>query len=184
MNGYTERPAALARIRLTWVRIGDFPSTPNATLSFVCDSEVPAAAVRATAGANAFVIQRKLAGKTSRMTIGEACAWDIDEVRAEDRRLQALRDERHDPRQVKADRNAAAEGKAEAARCETGIAGEARRACRQVRRVRWSEWPAWRLASPAVRFAAAAGISASGQQPDPIALCHSASRIARAPASV
>lgn len=64
------------------------------------------------------------------MTIGEACAWDIDEVRAEDRRLQALRDERHDPRQVKADRIAATEAKAEEGRGETVIAGEAGQACR------------------------------------------------------
>lgn len=71
---------------------------------------MPRLAVRATAaGAKAFIFETKLNRQTIRLTIGDVRAWNLDDARAEARRLQTIVDAGRDPRQVKAEITAADE---------------------------------------------------------------------------
>ena len=106
----------MARTKLTAGRIRDFACPTGKAQAFLWDTEAPGLAVRATAGASAFVFQGKLNNKDFRMTIGDVRAWGIDEARTEARRLQTLVDQGTDPRQEKAERIAASEAKREEAR--------------------------------------------------------------------
>lgn len=129
----------MARTKLTAGRIRDFTCTPGKAQSFLWDSEAPGLAVRATAGAKAFVYQGKLNNKDFRVTIGDSRAWGIDDARAEARRLQTLVDQGADPRQEKAERIAASEAKREEARRIEAPALEAWAAYLEARRPKWGE---------------------------------------------
>lgn len=72
-------------------------------------------------GAKSYIFERRLFGRTVRLTIGDCLDWPIDgpagsnrSARAEARRLATLIDQGIDPRQIKADQ--AAESKAESKR--------------------------------------------------------------------
>ena len=106
----------MARTKLTAGRIRDFACPTGKAQAFLWDSEAPGLALRATAGAKAFVYQGKLNNKDFRVTIGDSRAWGIDDARTEARRLQTLVDQGTDPRQEKAERIAASEAKREEAR--------------------------------------------------------------------
>ena len=109
----------MPRIKLTAGRIRDFDRPTDKAQAFLWDTEVPGLAVRATAGAKAYIFQGKLTGKDLRVTIGDVRAWSLDDARTEARRLQTLIDQGTDPRQEKAERIAAAEAKrAEAKRAD------------------------------------------------------------------
>lgn len=129
----------MARTKLTAGRIRDFTCTPGKAQSFLWDSEAPGLAVRATAGAKAFVYQGKLNNKDFRVTIGDSRAWGIDDARTEARRLQTLVDQGTDPRQEKAERIAASEAKREEARRIEAPALEAWAAYLEARRPKWGE---------------------------------------------
>jgi integrase len=115
----------MAREKLTAGRITKFACARGKAQSFLWDSEVPGLAIRATAnGSKAFVFQGKLGGKSMRITIGDVDVWDIEGIekdgsgqvikhgaREEARRLQALIDQKIDPRHAKADQVAAAEAR-------------------------------------------------------------------------
>ena len=105
----------MQRERLTPERIRRFNCADGTAQAFLWDTEAPGLAVRATAGASAFVFQGKLNNKDFRMTIGDVRAWGIDDARTEARRLQTEIDQGNDPRQQKAERIAAAEAKRAAA---------------------------------------------------------------------
>lgn len=94
----------MARVKLTAGRVREFAVQPGKQQSFLWDAETPWLAVRATKGAKAFVFQSLVAGKTARITIGDVEAWDIDQARAEARKLQTQIDKGIDPRQAKAQR--------------------------------------------------------------------------------
>lgn len=97
----------MARVKLTAGRIRDFGRRPDQQQSFLWDTEAPRLAVRATQGAKVFVFQGRIHGETPRIKIGDCSAWNIDQARAEARRLQTLIDQGIDPRQDKADKIAA-----------------------------------------------------------------------------
>lgn len=115
----------MARIKLTAGRIRDFTCDSDKPQSFLWDTEAPGLGVRATeAGGKAYVFQGKLNGKTIRVTIGDVATWNIEGTtkdeqgrvvaygaREEARRLQALIDQKVDPRHAKAEEIAAAEAK-------------------------------------------------------------------------
>lgn len=129
----------MARTKLTAGRIRDFACPAGKAQAFLWDSEAPGLAVRATAGASAFVFQGKLNNKDFRMTIGDVRAWGIDDARTEARRLQTLVDQGTDPRQEKAERIAASEAKREEARRIEAPALEAWAAYLEARRPKWGE---------------------------------------------
>ena len=99
----------MARTKLTAGRIREFTCPADKAQAFMWDTEAPGLAVRATAGARAFVFQSKLNGKDLRATIGDVRAWNIDDARTEARRLQTLIDKGIDPREQKRERIAKAE---------------------------------------------------------------------------
>lgn len=113
------------KVKLTAGRVRDYSCAAGKAQSFLWDSDVPGLAVRATVnGAKAFVFQGKLNGKTIRITIGDVGTWDIEGTtkdvtgrilthgaREEARRLQALIDNKVDPRHARAEEIAAAEAK-------------------------------------------------------------------------
>ncbi|TAH40186.1 MAG: DUF4102 domain-containing protein [Betaproteobacteria bacterium] len=109
----------MARTKLTAGRIREFTCPTDKAQAFLWDTEVPGLAVRATAGARAFVFQGKLNGKDLRVTIGDVRAWNLDAARAEARRLQTQIDQGTDPREEKRERIAAAEAAEQAAKSET-----------------------------------------------------------------
>lgn len=90
------------RVKLTTGRVRDFAPRPGQQQSFLWDTETPWLAVRATRGSKAYIFQGRLGEKTPRIRIGDVGAWDIDQARAEARRLQTLIDQGIDPREAKA----------------------------------------------------------------------------------
>lgn len=141
------------RVNLTAGRIRELVCKPGVTQSFLWDSESPGLGVRVTeAGAKAFVFQGKLNGKAIRITIGDVRVWGINEsrdretkevivpgAREEARRLQALIDQGHDPRQAKAARVAEAEAKHEEERRQGVMVSEAWRVYLEARKPKWGE---------------------------------------------
>lgn len=101
------------KVKLTAGRIAGFECPKGKAQAFLwCDD--PGLAVRATAGgAKSFIFQAKVKGQSMRVTIGNVGVWSIASAQAEARRLQTLIDQGNDPRQVKANNEAAK--KAEAA---------------------------------------------------------------------
>ena len=83
----------MQRERLTPDRIRRFSCPDGVKQAFLWDTDAPRLAVRATAGSKAFIFEGKLQRQTIRRTIGAVSAWNIDDARAEARRL-TRRDER------------------------------------------------------------------------------------------
>lgn len=106
--------------RLTPERIRRFECPPDRRQAFLWDTVAPRLAVRATAGAKAYIFESKFDRRTLRMTIGDVRAWNLEDARNEARRLQTLVDQGIDPRQERAERRE----KAEAAREEAQRASE------------------------------------------------------------
>lgn len=129
----------MQRERLTPDRIRRFTCPNDAKQAFLWDTDAPRLAVRATAGAKSFVFEAKLNRQTVRVTIGDVRAWNLDDARAEARRLQTLIDQGVDPRQEKAERIAVAEAKREEARRVEAPALEAWVAYLDARKARWSD---------------------------------------------
>lgn len=114
--------------RLTPGRIDDFTCPPGKQQAFLWDTDTPNLAVRATANAKSFVFERKLNGRTIRITLGNVksrvlnSVWSTEGnskreveqgVREQARTLIQLIDAGKDPRQVAADEIAAENAKRE-----------------------------------------------------------------------
>jgi integrase len=106
----------MQRARLTPDRIRRFICPPDKRQVFLWDTVAPRLAVRATAGAKAFVFESKLNRVTVRVTIGDVNAWPLESVwrgkgkdrrearrgaREEANRLSALVNQGIDPRDEK-----------------------------------------------------------------------------------
>lgn len=127
------------RERLTPERIRRFVCPEGAKQVFLWDTEAPRLAIRATAGAKSYVFEAKLNRQTVRLTIGDVRAWNLDDARAEARLLQTLIDRGIDPRQERAELNAATKAKQEAARRAEVTVGEAWSVYLDARRAKWGE---------------------------------------------
>lgn len=110
----------MAKVKLTAGRIEAFTCPDDKPQAFLWDADVNGLAVRATAGAKAYIYQGRLNGKSLRVTIGDISVWSLEEyrhpktgevitpgARPEARRLQAIIDQGRDPRQVKREITAA-----------------------------------------------------------------------------
>jgi integrase len=136
----------MQRERLTPDRIRRFSCPADAKQSFLWDTDAPRLAVRATTGAKSFIFEAKLNRQTIRVTIGDVRAWNLDDARAEARRLQTVVDQGTDPRQEKADKLAAVEAKKAAVvagqeeqRRQSVTVGEAWAAYVAARSHKWGE---------------------------------------------
>lgn len=129
----------MQRERLTPDRIRRFTCPEGTKQVFLWDTEAPRLAVRATAGAKSFIFESKLNRRTLRATIGDVRAWNLDDARAEARRLQTEIDQGNDPREQKRERIAAVEAKREEARRIEEPAIVAWGAYIEARRPKWGE---------------------------------------------
>ena len=103
------------KVKLTAGRIADFQCGEGKTRTYLWCGEVKGLGIIATAaGAQSYIFQAKVKGQSMRLTIGDVGAWSIAKAQAEARRLQTLIDQGNDPRQVKADKEAAKEAEAAA----------------------------------------------------------------------
>lgn len=134
----TENRATTKREHLTLPRIGAFKLAEGQQQAFLWDDRPPTLAVRATAGAKAFIFQGKLCGRVVRVTIGDARSWTLADARAEAKRLTALVDQGVDPRQAKREQIAAAEAKQAEAKRVAAPALEAWQKYIDARRPKWS----------------------------------------------
>ena len=97
-------------VRLTLERIRKLAPPEGKQAVYVFDDDPRHLSVRITpAGVKAFVYCGKLNGNPLRVTIGSVDDWNLDDARAEARRLQTLIDGGRDPRQIKAEITAADE---------------------------------------------------------------------------
>jgi integrase len=103
------------KVKLTAGRIAGFECPKDKQQTFLWSNDPLGLAVRAyPSGAKAFIFQAKVKGQTMRLTIGDVKVWGIAKAEAEARRLQTVIDNGNDPRQVKAEEEAAKEAKAAA----------------------------------------------------------------------
>lgn len=107
------------RIRLTLDRIRKLTPPAGAQAVYVFDDDPRQLCVRVTpAGAKSFVFAGKFNKVPLRVTIGDVKVWNLDDARAEARRLQGLIDQGIDPRQEKVDKQAAIEARKAAGEAE------------------------------------------------------------------
>lgn len=107
-----------SRVKFTAARVRGYSCPPDKAQAFMWDTDAPGLGLRVTrAGAASYVFQFRIHGTTGRLAIGSPDTWDIDQARAEARRMKVLVDQGTDPRhekQAKAEEHAAKQ--AEAAR--------------------------------------------------------------------
>ncbi len=132
------------KVKLTAGRIADFQCPDGKEQAFLWCSDPAGLAVRATINrAKSYIFQAKIKGKSMRVTIGDVKAWSIEGAKTEARRLQVLIDQGHDPRQVKADKEAARKESASAKKSqqarESITFGMAWNEYIEVRKPQWSE---------------------------------------------
>ena len=100
------------RENFTAGRIASFKCEDGKKQSIYWDGKTPGLGLRVTTGgAKSYIFETRLNGKTLRITIGDVRTWGIDKAQAEATRLKAMTDQGNDPRQVKAEKLAAAEVK-------------------------------------------------------------------------
>jgi len=135
----------MAKVRLTAGRIASFHCSDGKGQEFLWSDSVPGLGIRATVGSKQkrYIFQSKVSGKSMRVTIGDIKAWGIESAQAEARRLQVLIDQGYDPRQVKAEREAARKESASAKKSqqarESITLGMAWNEYIEVRKPQWSE---------------------------------------------
>jgi integrase len=129
----------MQRERLTPERIKKFRCPTIKQQAFLWDTEVPRLAIRATAGAKAYVFEAKLNRRTIRYTIGDVSDWTTEKARAEARRLATLIDRDIDPRTERKEREAAEEKKRSNAQRRAVPAARAWAQYIAVRKRKWSE---------------------------------------------
>ncbi len=128
----------MAKVKFTAGRVAGFKCGEDTAQSFLWCDTVPGLAVRVTAnGAKSYIFQAKVDGKTMRSTIGTVQAWGIDAAQAEARRLQILIDQGEDPRQVKAEKQAATEAKKTDEKRKDVTVGDAWKAYVTARSHKW-----------------------------------------------
>jgi integrase len=96
------------KVKLAAGRIAEFQCPKDKTRAYLWCDEVKGLGIIATAaGAKSYFFQAKVKGKSMRLTMGDVGAWSIADAQKEARRLQTVIDQGDDPREVKADKEAA-----------------------------------------------------------------------------
>jgi integrase len=134
-----------SRVNFTKGRVDAFACPADKNRLYLWDSGQPGLGLLATPpkgeseGAVSYVFQRKLGGRSVRLTIGDRATWTLEKARDEARRMGVLVDSGIDPRQERKERLA----QTEAARLEairsTVTLGEAWTVYVEARSADWSE---------------------------------------------
>ena len=128
------------RIDFTADRVGKLRCEPGKQQTIYQDGKTPGLGLRVTAaGAQSYVFESRLHGKTLRVTIGDPRAWPLGKAQAEARRLKTLVDQGIDPREVDAEKREAAETKRREAKAKEVTVGEAWDAYIAARAPKWGE---------------------------------------------
>ncbi|MEM5276707.1 integrase family protein [Cupriavidus taiwanensis] len=130
----------MAKVNFTARRVQEHTCPDGKAQAFLWDAASPGLGLRATAnGAKAYIFQGKIYGQTVRLTIGDPRSWSIEKAQEKARSLQTLIDDGKDPREAKAEAQAAHEAKQAAARRKDVTLGDAWTAYIAARRGKWSE---------------------------------------------
>lgn len=130
----------MAKQNFTAARIDGFQCEPGKQQSIYWDAKTPGFGLRVTAaGARAYIFESRLFGKTVRVTIGDARAWDLGRARTEASRLKTLIDDGKDPREVRANLQVAHEARRAESRRQDVTFGEVWEEYVQARKPFWSE---------------------------------------------
>jgi hypothetical protein len=134
-------------VTLTAARVLNLQCEPGKQQSIYWDTKSPGFGLRITqAGARSYVFESRLFGKSLRVTIGDAQAWELGKARTEAARLKTLVDTGLDPRLVRQEQRraieehhrASQEARAAATRKE-GTFGDAWEVYLEARRPYWSD---------------------------------------------
>ncbi|MDR5778120.1 integrase arm-type DNA-binding domain-containing protein [Caballeronia sp. LZ065] len=86
----------------TAARVEGFVCESAKQQSIYWDAKTPGFGLRVTAaGSRAYIFESRLFGKTIRLTIGDARAWELGKARTEASRLKTLIDDGKDPRELR-----------------------------------------------------------------------------------
>jgi integrase len=97
------------KVNLTAARVLALPCEGKSQTIY-WDAKSPGFGLRVTPnGARSYVFESRLFGKSLRVTIGDALAWELGKARTEAARIKTLVDSGMDPRHVKAEQRAAIE---------------------------------------------------------------------------
>jgi integrase len=124
----------------TVARIDSFECESGRQQSIYWDAKTAGFGLRITAaGSRAYIFESRLYGKTIRVTIGDARAWDLGKARTEASRLRTLVNDGKDPREVRAERQVAHEARRAESRRQEVTFGEVWDEYVQARKPFWSE---------------------------------------------
>lgn len=130
----------MSKQNFTAARVETFQCDPSKQQTIYWDAKTPGFGLRVTAaGARAYIFESRLFGKTIRLTIGDVRAWDLGRARTEAARLKTLIDDGKDPREVRAQQQAAHEARRVEARRQDVTCGEAWDEYVENRKPFWSE---------------------------------------------
>ncbi|MBA8733824.1 tyrosine-type recombinase/integrase [Chromobacterium violaceum] len=102
----------MSKQNFTAARVEGFQCEPGKQQTIYWDAKTPGFGLRVTSkGARAYIFESRLFGKTIRVTIGDARAWELGRARTEAARLRTLVDDGKDPREVRAEQQAAHEAR-------------------------------------------------------------------------
>lgn len=125
---------------LTAARVENLACEQGKSQSIYWDSKAPGLGLRVTGtGARSYVFESRLFGKTVRITIGDVRAWELGRARTEAARLKMLIDGGIDPREHRAEQQAAHEARRAAAKRQDVTFGEAWDAYLEARKPFWSQ---------------------------------------------
>ncbi|WP_439889614.1 tyrosine-type recombinase/integrase [Ralstonia sp. 25C] len=130
----------MSKQNFTAARVDSFQCEPGKSQTIYWDAKTPGFGLRVTAaGARAYIFESRLFGKTIRLTVGDVRAWDLGRARTEAARLKTLIDDGKDPREVRAEQQAAHEARRVEARRREVTFGEVWDEYVESRRPFWSE---------------------------------------------
>jgi integrase len=130
----------VSKQNFTAARVDSFECEPGKLQTIYWDAKTPGFGLRVTAaGARAYIFESRLFGKTIRMTIGDVRAWDLGRARTEAARLKTLIDDGKDPREVRAEQQAAHEARRAEARRQDATFGVVWEEYLESRKPFWGE---------------------------------------------
>ncbi|WP_306395191.1 tyrosine-type recombinase/integrase [Telluria beijingensis] len=130
----------MAKENFTAERIKSYQCEQGKQQTIHWDAKIPGLGLRVTqTGTRAYIFESRLFGKTIRITIGDPRSWDLGKARAEGGRLKTLINQGLDPRELKAEAQAAHEAKAKAEASRTVTVGEAWGVYLEERRPYWGD---------------------------------------------
>lgn len=100
----------VAKVNFTAERVAAFQCDAGKQQSIMWDAKTPGLGLRVTAAnARSYIFETRLQGKTVRITIGDVRTWTVVKAQAEATRYKAQTDQGIDPRQIRAEQQAAQE---------------------------------------------------------------------------